>query len=335
MKYPFDLVRAPLVKRLIVGFVVPVGDVILLPLTFLSALLLKLIRRVGVYRMRISKMVFEAVGVFPIRDHYYEPMFNPRHLRRSLREDRGLPGIDLNLQGQLDLLARFRFGEEQMRFPRNKRGELEYYYNNPNFGPGDAEFLYGMMRLFKPSTILEVGSGMSTLMAKNAIAANRAEQSSYHCRHVCIEPYEMPWLNKLGGVEVLRKPVEEIDRAEFASLGRNDILFIDSSHVIRPQGDVVLEYLEILPILRPGVLVHIHDIYTPKDYPDAWVIEQVRLWNEQYLVEAFLSFNGSFRVIAALNYLRHHFPERLAEKCPVLGESMIGAEPGSLWLARV
>lgn len=330
-----DLVRVPLIKRLIVGIVVPVADVVLVPLTFFSALLLKLIRRVGVYRMRISKMVLEMVGVFPIRDHYYEPMFNPRHLRRSLREDRMLPGIDFNERGQLELLERFRFGEELKGFPREKRGELEYYYNNPNFGPGDAEFLHGLIRLYKPSTILEIGSGMSTLMARNAVAANRRDDPSYRCRHVCIEPYEMPWLGDVDGVEVLRKPVEDIDRRKFAELGKNDILFIDSSHVIRPQGDVVVEYLEILPTLRPGVLVHIHDIFTPKDYPDEWVLEQVRFWNEQYLVEAFLSFNGGFRILAALNYLRHHFPEKLAEKCPVLAETIARCEPGSLWLVRV
>jgi hypothetical protein len=83
------------------------------------------------------------------------------------------------------------------------------------------------------------------------------------------------------------------------------------------------------------VLVHIHDIFTPKDYLDEWVIDQVRFWNEQYLVEAFLSFNGRFKVIAALNYLKHHFMGKLAEKCPVLAENMAGFEPGSLWLMRV
>jgi len=323
------------IKKLIVEIVVPVADYLLAPLTFFSAVLLKLVRRVGVYRMRASKAVLQAVGVFPIRDHYYEPMFNPRYLRRSLREDRRLPGIDLNVSGQLDLLERLRFGEELARFPQGKRKELEYYYDNPNFGPGDAEFLYALIRLCKPSRILEIGSGMSTLMARNAVAANRSDDPSYDCRHVCVEPFEMPWLNLLGGVEIVRVPVEDVDRREFAALGRNDILFIDSSHVIRPQGDVIVEYLEILPTLGPGVLVHIHDIFTPKDYPDEWVVEQIRFWNEQYLVEAFLSFNSGFRVLAALNFLKHHFPEKLAQKFPVLAERIDRHEPGSLWLERL
>jgi hypothetical protein len=329
-----DFFRLKPVKAIIVRVIVPLGDAIFAPLTVMAALLLKLIRRVGVYRMRISKAVFEAVGVFPIRDHYYEPLFNPRRLRRSLREDRDLPGIDLNVEGQLELLARFRFGEELKRFPREKRSELEYHYDNDNFGPGDAEYLYSLMRLYKPATVIEIGSGFSTLMARNAIVANRAEDPRYRCRHACIEPYEMAWLEKLEGTEILRRPVEEVDRKVFADLGRNDILFIDSSHVIRPQGDVVVEVLEILPLLGPGVLVHVHDIFTPRDYPDEWVIDQVRLYNEQYLVEAFLSFNTRFRIIAALNYLKYHHPEELLEKCPMLAESMHGLEPGSLWMIR-
>ena len=335
MKRLLALFRLRPVKFAIVRGVVPVADLAFAPFTFLAALLLKLIRRVGVYRMAISKAIFESVGVFPIRDHYYEPMFNPRHLRRPLGEERELPGIDLNLQGQLRLLERFRFAEELKRFPRDRRGDLEFYYNNVNFGPGDSEFLYSVIRLYRPSTVVEIGSGLSTLMARNAIAANRADDPEYRCRHVCVEPYEMPWLSALEGLEVIRSTVEEVDRGLFARLGKDDILFIDSSHVIRPQGDVVVEYLELLPLLQPGTLVHVHDIFTPRDYPSEWVIDNVWLWNEQYLVEAFLSFNGRFKVIAALNYLRHHFPDKLADKCPVFAESIEKLEPGSLWLERI
>jgi len=314
--------------------VVPIVDVALAPLTFAAALLLKLIRRVGVYRMRVSKAVFNFVGVFPIRDHYYEPLFNPRHLRRALYQDRELPALDLNVEGQLALLDRLHFAEELKRFPRDWRRDLEFYYNNVNFGPGDSEYLYSMIRLYRPATILEVGSGLSTLMARNAIDANRADDPGYRCRHVCIEPYEMRWLDQLGGVEVVRSTVEDTKRELFSGLGRNDIVFIDSSHVIRPQGDVVVEYLELLPLLQAGTLVHIHDIFTPRDYPAEWIVDYVWLWNEQYLVEAFLSFNERFKVIAALNYLKHRYPEKLAARCPVLGENIDRVEPGSLWLVR-
>jgi len=325
--------RGPL-KWWIVTILVPIVDLALSPLTFAAAFYLKLIRRAGVARMRVSKAVFERVGVFPIRDHYYEPMFNMKRLRHSLRQDRNLPGIDLNVAGQLELLERFRFAEELKKFSHEKRHELEYYYNNTNFGPGDSEYLYTMIRLHRPSTVLEIGSGFSTLMASNAISANRLDDPAYQCRHICIEPYEMPWLNNLPHVEILRTLVENVDRTVFSGLKANDILFIDSSHVIRPQGDVVVEYLEILPILQLGVIVHIHDIFTPKDYPDVWILEHIRLWNEQYLVEAFLSFNNRFKVIGMLNFLKHHYPEKLMEKCPIQAEVMATHEPASLWLVR-
>jgi hypothetical protein len=133
---------------------------------------------------------------------------------------------------------------------------------------------------------------------------------------------------------MVRERVERAAPALFEGLGQGDILFIDSSHVIRPQGDVVFEYLELLPKLASGVLVHVHDIYTPRDVPDDWIHERVRFWNEQYLLEAFLSFNREFRVVAALNHLKHDHFEALAACCPILGEEP-HREPGSFWIARV
>ena len=322
-------------KRCAANFAVPVMDWVLAPLVYVAAALMKVVRRLGIWRMPVSKAIFNRVGIFPIRDHYYEPMFNySGHLFRSLREERYLPGIDMNETAQLALLARFDYADELKRFPRAP-SEGKFYYNNPNFPEGDAECFYSLIRLYKPKRIIEVGSGFSTLMAREAVAQNQRENNAYRCRHICIEPYEMGWLNDLSGIEVLRQRVEQMDRQLFLELGENDILFIDSSHVIRPQGDVLSEYLEILPTLRPGVLVHIHDIFTPRDYLDQWLIDEVKLWNEQYLLEAFLSCNSRFEIIMALNFLRHRHPARLAEKFPMLGENMAHSEPGSFWIRKV
>lgn len=104
------------------------------------------------------------------------------------------------------------------------------------------------------------------LVAIAALQKNSEEQSGYQCRHVCIEPYEMPWMEQ-SGVEVIRARVETVDQTVFRELEAGDILFIDSSHMIRPQGDVLCEFLELLPILRKGVIVHVHDVFTPRDYP--------------------------------------------------------------------
>jgi predicted O-methyltransferase YrrM len=272
------------------------------------------------------------LGVLPIVDHYYQPLINPKkHLKKSLRDDRDLPGIDFNTAEQLDLLSKFNYNEELLEFPLQKRKDTEYYYNNYSFTSGDGEYLYNMVRHFKPGKIIEVGSGLSTLMILNGVNKNKMVNPDYVCRHICIEPYEKQWLEEIN-VELFRKKVEDVDKSLFEELDANDILFIDSSHMIRPQGDVLFEFLEVLPILKPGTIIHIHDIFTPKDYRDEWIYNHT-LWNEQYLLEAFLQFNNSFRIFGALNYLTHHYRKELAEKCPVF-ENQPAQEPGSFWMIK-
>lgn len=328
------LVRAKPLKWMIVMVIVPALDILLAPVVFGCALLMKTIRRVGVYRMTLSRAIFFRIGVFPIRDHYYEPLFNPARLRRPLDQDRALPGIDFNVEEQLEWLRKFTFAEELLRLPRAAVGAHQYYYHNDNFSMGDAEYFYSLIRLVKPRRIVEAGSGFSTLLARAAIAANLIENDAYRCRHVCIEPYEMVWLEQLGGVEIVRARVEEVDRSLFESLEANDMLFIDSSHMIRPQGDVVCEYLEILPTLKRGVFVHVHDVFTPRDYPAIWVKDQVRFWNEQYLVEAFLTGNRDFKIVGALNFLKHHHADEIKRRFPALAAEFDACEPASLWIAR-
>ncbi len=109
----------------------------------------------------------------------------------------------------------------------------------------------------------------------------------------------------------MRQKVKDVDVVFFSALEENDILFIDSSHMIRPEGDVLFEYLELLPTLKPGVLVHVHDIFTSRNYPREWLQDEVRMWNEQYLLEAFLTHNRNWKIIGALNYLRHNHYDNL------------------------
>lgn len=312
----------------------PLFDIFASPMVLVSSLIMLLVRRTNIQRMPISKRIFLRVGIFPIRDHYHEPLFNPAHLKNSLREDRDLKGIDWNIDAQLELLEKFNFNNELERFPVDKKNDLEFFYNNVAFASGDAEYLYNIIRYFKPKRIIEIGSGYSTMMTITAIRKNKQEDTSYSCEHVCIEPYENLWLEKLE-VKVVRELVENVDKGLFSRLGKNDILFIDSSHMIRPQGDVLYEYLEILPLLNSGVLIQIHDIFTPKDYLNEWLFDEVRFWNEQYLLEGFLSFNKEFKIIGALNYLRHHHPDELSARCPIFKNQLERREPGSFWIVRV
>ncbi len=305
------------------------------PATFLAASLLQLIRRAGVEHMPISKAIFNRVGVFPIIAHYYEPLFTTSVLKKPLFSERSLPGIDMNDHGQLAILKKFTFGEELLRLRTTSltNSGPQFSFANTSFGSGDSEYLYNVIRLLKPKRLLEVGCGNSTLMARNAININREDDPSYECSHICIEPYEVSWLEKLP-VKVIRQPVEDVDKSLFSELQENDILFIDSSHIIKPQGDVLFLFLEIIPSLRPGVLIHVHDVFTPRDYLKEWVTQQVKFWNEQYLLEALLTDTKSLEIVGALNYLKHKYPNELSAACPVLRTEIRHREPGSIWIRR-
>jgi hypothetical protein len=322
-----------MLKKFFFGPVIrKVLDVILSPLTLIGSLWFRYIRARHINQMPISKSVFSKVGVYPIADHYYEPLFNfNKHLTKPLDQDRVLPGLDLNETAQVKLINQFRYNNELQSFPTAKRNDLEYYYYNPSYPAGDGELLYNMLRHIKPKQIIEIGCGYSTLMIQNAIKKNKEEGSD--CVHECIEPYEMPWLEKLP-INIIRKKVEDIDLSFFQKLEESDLLFIDSSHMIRPQGDVLFEFLQILPLLNKGVIVHVHDIFTPRDYPEQWIKEFSRFWNEQYLLEAFLSNNSKYQVLLAANFLVHHYREELLAVCPVLAKQK-EQEPGSFWIKSV
>ena len=167
----------------------------------------------------------------------------------------------------------------------------------------------------------------------NSINKNRDEDSNYNCELTCIEPFEYKQIEGLP-IILLKEKVESLDIKIFKELKKDDILFIDSSHIIRPQGDVLFEIQQILPELNPGVLIHFHDIFTPRDYLDRWIYKEHLLWNEQYLLETFLSFNDRFEVVGSLNYLKHNYWELLSSKCPILSKEK-NFEPGSFWIRRI
>lgn len=274
----------------------------------------------------------DGAEIAVIRKHYYTPLVDDTDLRSPLHQERSLPGIDLNEDGQVTLLRQFNYQHELAKFPSKRESPLHYAYENGLYEAGDADFLYCMVRHFRPAKVLEVGSGNSTLVVDAALKQNRREHPEHNTRHICIEPFEQPWLEQLGP-EIKRSKVETCDPEVFAALKANDILFIDSSHVIRPQGDVLFLFQSILPSLAPGVIVHVHDVFTPRDYPHEWVIERRKLWNEQYLLEAFLTMNTEFEVLGALNWLKHHHRALLEQAFPAVARYP-DQEPGAFWFRR-
>lgn len=289
---------------------------------------------------RLTKQTFrfwERLGIHVTPVHFYEPVPDTRtlsdHIWSVISE---MPGIDLREQRQMELLERFRaLRAEYERFPLSSTGDAhQYFVDNDMFESVDGEVLYCMIRTQKPARIIEIGSGFSTLLAAQAIAQNRSDDPAYACELTAIEAHPnqnlrsgFPGLSRLIDVEVQRVPLEE-----FAALGARDILFIDSSHVLRTGGDVRYEYLEILPRLAPGVLVHAHDIFLPAEYPKAWVLDQLRFYTEQYLLQAFLCFNDSFEVLWASSFMHLNHAGRLEDAFPTYSRDR--RWPGSIWLRK-
>ena len=306
---------------------VPLIDILLLVPLAVSVPILKIFAKLGGGKLPKCRELLKATGIYPIRDHYYQPLFRDSILRKSLSEKRSLPGIDWKIDSQISFLNTLHFEGELLDMNINKSSDpLRFSLGNGGFESGDAEFLYQLIRYLKPSTIIEIGSGNSTKIAHQAVCTNHTETGEM-ATHICIEPYEVPWLEKLG-VKVIRKLVEDCDLNMFKKLKSNDLLFIDSSHMIRPQGDVLFEYLELIPTLQKGVFVHVHDIFSPRDYLENWIRKDVRFWNEQYLLEALLSNTIKYEIVAALNYLHHEHYDSLKRVCPYLDKSR---EPGSFY----
>jgi hypothetical protein len=277
----------------------------------------------------LIKAVLTKVGVFPVLDHYYEPMVVTDQLQ-NLSAVRNLPGIDFNLEAQKALMARLPSDAAIDVLFKEPSNEHAFVLKNGYFENGDADVWFRVIQHFKPARIIEIGSGHSTKVARLALACNEQETGGAHCEHICIDPNAPHYLDLLD-VQVIRQKVETVDLSMFKKLGPGDILFIDSSHVIRPQGDVLFEYLQILPSLALGVIVHIHDIFTPREYPADWLQERRYLWNEQYLLEAFLTHNNCWEVLLASNMLMHEQFDLLKSKCPSLDRNKV---PRSLYIRR-
>ena len=211
-----------------------------------------------------------------------------------------------------------RFADLAMPAQRPTDFSLENgYYTSP-----DAEVLYAVIRLAKPSLIVEVGSGNSTKLARTAI-----RDGGLDTRILSIDPDPRTDIDSVSDV-VERRRVESMSAGDIAGrLSRNDILFIDSSHIVSVGNDVVFLYLQVLPLLKPGVLVHVHDFFAPYDYPESWIVERRWPWNEQYLVQAMLSFGNRFEVLWAGHYL-----QRTRNDFADLFPQARGRIASSLWL---
>ena len=249
---------------------------------------------------RESRRLWVPVG------HYYSPFVDVAAVQTDRERIFGgdatvVPAVDLRLDEQRALMAElhefavsFEFSATEAEAKENGR---RYWADNPSFGDSDARFLTAMLRHFRPQRLIELGCGYSSAVTLDA----RDRYLDHELELTFLDPYP-ELLQSLvreadrSTVSILPIGTQDVDLDLIRQLRENDVLFIDSTHVSKSGSDVNRIFFEILPALRPGVLIHLHDIFPNFEYPLEWVLEQ-RAWTEQYLLRAFLQFNASFEIV--------------------------------------
>ena len=268
--------------------------------------------------------------------HYYSPLPDTEALERLSKQVEystsvtDIPGIELNSKAQRDwlLCAVAEFGG----LPIGEQGHEIKRYNgtNPFFEYADAWSTYAMMRCYKPEHIIEVGSGFSSALMLDVNDGFLDGKTQF----TFIEPYPERLIELLSTddrdiCEIFVQPVQDVPIEKFMILREGDILFIDSSHVSKVGSDVNFLFHDVIPLLAPGVIVHVHDVLWPFEYPLAWFREG-RAWNEVYMLRSFLQFNDTFEILLYNSYLKECFPELF------IGEmkGFIERPGGSFWMRK-
>ena len=309
--------------------------------------------RVRLTLSTLFKAVQGSLGVSVTPSHFYFPVPKLKSFRsKDWSACRPCAALDFRFDEQIERLrCEILPYAPEWTSPENDAGDRhQFHFNNGFFERVDAEVAYSLVRSRKPRRIIEVGSGNTTLVMAAALEKNASE--GYAGEMISIEPNPAPYLKDglRGLTQLIEGPVQQVQLDLFRTLRANDVLFIDSSHVVSVDSDVLFECLRILPELAPGVLVHFHDVFTPFDYPRKFVMTNLCFWSEQYLLEAFLSFNSAFRVVWAASamqkqcseLLREAFPgwegsfTRMPEELKVFAPTLDGKNvwPCSFWIAR-
>ncbi|MCF2529264.1 class I SAM-dependent methyltransferase [Yinghuangia soli] len=280
------------------------------------------------------------LGVLVSPRHYYASAPDLRALagtRAVWAPASELPGIDVDLDAQATWLR-----DTCTPFAAEYEGGRAYQeaaHLGPGYGFVEAQALHGILRALRPRRYLEVGSGVSTRLALAALDRNAAD--GHPGAVTCVEPYPHAWLAADPRVDLHRAPVQTVGTDPFTALEAGDVLFVDSSHVVKAGSDVNFLVLEVFPRLAPGVVVHVHDIYLPYDYQRD-LLDTPFHWAETSLVRAYLTHNHRVRILACLSHLHYARPADLGKIFPDyvpqpgrdglrLRPDAAGHFPSSLW----
>jgi predicted O-methyltransferase YrrM len=272
------------------------------------------------HRVYRTTQTFADAMVRPPRfrsGHFHSPVNSFADVKRALSWDDDLPGVDLRADEQVALF------QELMPLFDNVP-QRRYRPANGWYDAADALVYQAFVRRLKPHRVIEVGAGFSTAMLLDA-----AEHFVPRLEATCVEPHPDRLLKLLrpeDKVDVIAAPVQDVPVKTFTALEPGDILFIDSTHVAKAGSDVVWLFLRVLPRLAKGVVVHVHDVFWPFEYPAQWLREG-RSWNEDYLLHAFLCHNNAWRIELFSSWLWRQHPELVPPELRALW-------PGSIWLRR-
>jgi hypothetical protein len=283
-------------------------------------------RRALVTSYRVARAAAARVGVQFVVKSYYSPIPDLRALPPDVWERRSeLRGVELDLEAAFD-----RAEHALSRWAGELRDGDPVALPNESYSWGDAQLLHAMIRELRPRRVHELGSGQSTLVLAGACRRNAEDGHPVH--YEVVDPYPTVAPPGTPGIAAFRlERAETLGDAWFAQLDDGDVLFVDTTHTVKVGSDVNRIVLDVLPLLRPGVIVHFHDVFLPYEYPRAWLEDYGLYWSEQYLLQAFLSGNPSWEVLVPLHALARADEARLRA---VLPGAPAGLGPGAFWIRR-
>jgi predicted O-methyltransferase YrrM len=271
-------------------------------------------------------------SVFPT-GHYHSPVVDPDTVADYYeREIRSAPtDIEIDTGSMLKLWNDNRDFIKTTPFTDDPHPDNRYNYNGGPFPAGDGITLRMMINHFRPKRVVEIGSGYSSACMLDSV--EHVGLSDFHL--TCIEPDPARLKSILrkqdaGRVTILENLVQSVPASIVDQLEPNDILFIDSTHVLKTGSDVHYELFYLLPRLKPGVIVHFHDVPYPFEYPAKWVFDDNYSWNEAYMLRAFLMFNDTFKILFWGSLFAKAFKDQIYEDVP----AFLRNTGASIWIDR-
>ena len=281
-------------------------------------------------------------GFLPLPVHFYSPVpdIDDLRIRDIWSRKSDMPGVAFRPEMQLTFIRDLgrKYGDE-CRWPAQDTGDRKRYYTeNQGFSFGCAATTHTIIRDFKPNKVVEIGSGSSSLVIAEALLRNVRDGQRVPPEHVIIDPYPQPYVESglSACTRLEKKRVELLEASFFDSITANDVLFIDSGHTVRTGGDVNFLLLEVVPRLKKGVIIHVHDIPLPYEYPEVYSTNpRFRVfWTEGYLLHAFLCFNQRFEILLAMNWLMRDHPDHFRAAFRHYDPALHRLVSSSFWMRR-